>query len=104
MFLGVIGTASTGSSIASAASFVAYALGMGTILTGLAVAAALSRSGLARSIRGAMPHVRRVSGAIVALAGLYVTYYWGSFVLATPTGREPLVAGGGPSRPPSGRG
>lgn len=80
VFLVVVGTAITGETLTGSLMFVAYALGMGTILTSLAIAAALSRSGLATSIRRLLPHVNRVSGGLLVLAGAYVVYYWAFFL------------------------
>ncbi len=54
---------------------------MGTILTALAVAAALSQQGLARALRHLVPYVNRASGALLLLAGAYVVYYWAFFLL-----------------------
>jgi hypothetical protein len=71
----------TGSVVASALSYVAYALGMGTILTALAIAAAVSRRGLALALRRVVPYVHRASGALLFLAGAYVVYYWAFFLL-----------------------
>lgn len=82
IFLAAIGTALTGSLAGSALSFLAYAAGMGTVLTALAVAAALSWSGLALLLRRLLPHMRRASGALLCLAGAYVVYYWAFFLLA----------------------
>jgi cytochrome c biogenesis protein CcdA len=76
LFLTVTGTAITGGIFASAFSFAAYALGMGTILTALAVGAALSRSGVAAVTGSLLPYVNRASGALLLLAGLYVVYFW----------------------------
>jgi cytochrome c-type biogenesis protein len=81
IFLAATGTAVTGSVTASVFSFAAYAVGMGTILTALAVAAALSQQGLALALRRFMPYVNRVSGALLLLAGGYVVYYWAFFLL-----------------------
>src|SRR5262249_43315675 len=86
VFLVVAGRAGTGSVLAAPLTFAAYALGMGTILTALAVAAALSRDRVANSIRRLLPHFTRLSGALLIAAGAYVTYYW-AFELASPNGR-----------------
>jgi len=85
IFLVVAGTAVTGSVFAAPLTFAAYALGMGTILTALAVAAALSRDRVANGIRRLLPHFTRLSGALLIAAGAYVSYYW-AFELASPTG------------------
>lgn len=81
IFLAATGSAVTGSLAGSAFSFLAYAAGMGTVLTALAVAAALSQQGLARALRQVVPYVNRASGALLLLAGAYVVYYWAFFLL-----------------------
>ena len=81
IFLAATGTAVTGSVAESVFSFLAYAAGMGTILTALAVAAALSQKGLALALRRVVPYVNRASGALLLLAGAYVVYYWAFFLL-----------------------
>lgn len=85
IFLVVAGTALSGSVLAAPLTFAAYALGMGTILTALAVAAALSRNGVANGLRRLLPHFTRLSGALLVAAGAYVVYYW-TIELASPTG------------------
>lgn len=52
--------------------FLAYALGMGLVVTVLAVAVAFSSEA---GLRRVLPHVTRVGGALVLVAGLYVGYY-----------------------------
>jgi cytochrome c biogenesis protein CcdA len=61
--------------LSGTASFVAYGLGMGAIVTGLTVAVALARGSVVRALRRMGRYVTRVSGALVLVAGLYVTYY-----------------------------
>jgi cytochrome c biogenesis protein CcdA len=82
IFLAVTGTAITGGLLGSTFSFVAYALGMGTILTALAVAAALTRGSLAAVIGRLLPYAERASGGLLFLAGVYVAYFWGYTLLA----------------------
>ncbi len=95
LFLTVTGTAITGGIIASAFSFAAYALGMGTVLTALAIGAALSRSGLAAVMGNLLPYVNRASGALLLLAGLYVVYFWTYAVipLELPAQESTIVMG-----------
>lgn len=83
ILLSVTSTALSGGIVNSAVNFTAFALGMGTVFTALAVAAALSRDGLARRFKQTLPFINRASGALVTVAGLYVAYYWG-FVLFEP--------------------
>jgi cytochrome c-type biogenesis protein len=97
IFLAATGSAVTGSLAGSALSFLAYAAGMGTILTALAVAATLSQQGLARSLRRLVPYVNRTSGALLLLAGAYVVYYWAFFLWpgsdTRTSGRSPIDRG-----------
>jgi cytochrome c-type biogenesis protein len=98
IFLAATGTAVTGSVAGSVLGFAAYATGMGTILTALAVAAALSRGGIALALRRVLPQVNRLSGALLLLAGVYVVYYWGFFLLPgsdTRTSGRSLIDRGG---------
>ncbi|MHB8659514.1 MAG: SCO family protein [Solirubrobacteraceae bacterium] len=97
LFLATLGTASTGSLLTSALSFVAYALGMGTVLTLVALAAALSRGGLARALRRLLPYIGRASGALLLVAGLYVSDYWAVDLWRPGSGSAataPVTAGG----------
>jgi len=73
------------STAAGMAVFVAYALGMGVVVGVLAVAVALAQDGLVRRLRGVMPYVSRLSGALLVLAGAYVTYY-GAYELRLASG------------------
>ena len=95
VFLAVTGTALTGDLLVSAFSFTAYALGMGTILMSLAVTAALARRGLASVIGRFGAYVNRASGAVLFLAGAYVTYYWGFSLFSSGLpGEAGLIADG----------
>ena len=42
----------------------------------LSVTAAFARHGLTRLLRRALPWLSRVSGAMLVLAGTYLSYYW----------------------------
>jgi cytochrome c-type biogenesis protein len=73
--------------------FIAYALGMGAVVTALTVGVALARAGLAARLRAALPHVSRVSGGLLVVAGAYVAWY-GWFEVRTlggGDGRDPVV-------------
>jgi cytochrome c-type biogenesis protein len=61
--------------VAGSAVFLAYALGMGIVIGALTVALSLAKSTVVHRFRRALPRINRASGAIVALAGLYVAYY-----------------------------
>jgi cytochrome c biogenesis protein CcdA len=55
-------------------TFVAYALGMGALITLLTLAVALARQGLVQALRRALPYMGRISGALLIPAGLLVAY------------------------------
>jgi len=73
--------------------FVAYALGMGIVVTALTVAVALAKAGLVGRLRQAMPYVSKGSGYLLVLAGAYVAWY-GWFEIRTLNGgdgSDPIV-------------
>lgn len=76
VFLAAVATTFSDASLVSGlAVFVAYGLGMGTVLTGLAVAIGLARRPIRSALRRAAPVVARLGGALLAVAGVYVTWY-----------------------------
>jgi cytochrome c biogenesis protein CcdA len=93
-FLAVTSSTFGSSSVASGIGvFVAYALGMGAVVTALTVGVALARAGLAGRLRAALPHVSRFSGALLVVAGAYVAWY-GWFEVRTLSGgdgSDPIV-------------
>ncbi|MCL6597042.1 MAG: hypothetical protein K6V73_12685 [Firmicutes bacterium] len=58
------------------AIILAFAVGESLVLTLVAVGTALWRLAMERAIRVVLPYVGRVSGIIVAGAGLWILYYW----------------------------
>lgn len=57
------------------AVFVSYALGMGAVLTAMAVAMTVAGRSWAGAARRAAPVVARLGGVLLAVAGAYVTWY-----------------------------
>jgi cytochrome c biogenesis protein CcdA len=74
LFLSVV--ANRAGPAASALTVVAYGLGMSAVLVVLTVSLALAQESLVRRVRGLLPHVQRVSGALLVAVGLYLVYYW----------------------------
>ncbi|MBD8868773.1 cytochrome c biogenesis CcdA family protein [Nocardioides donggukensis] len=75
--------------------FVAYAVGMGSVVGAVAVAVALAKQSVIGRMRGAGRWVPRVSGALLLAAGAYVAYYgwWELRVLAgRATGSDPVIS------------
>jgi len=77
VFLVVVGTTLTATGIVQAAAqFVAFALGMGTLLTAVIVGAAFVRSAVTRSLRAALPYLHRLAASMLLGAGIFLTHYW----------------------------
>jgi cytochrome c biogenesis protein CcdA len=94
VFLAVIGaslaTAGPGGALLV---LVAYGVGMAIMLILFSTGAALVRDGLIRSVRRIMPYMGRITGAMLTVAGVYLTYYWGrvKFGSAATLGDDPIV-------------
>jgi cytochrome c biogenesis protein CcdA len=88
-FLAVTGMAfKSGSRLDGALVHVAYAAGFTLVVGALAVAAALTSSAVADRIRRIIPYLNRISGALLAVVGLYVSYY-GLYEVRLLTGGDP---------------
>lgn len=93
-FLAVAGASlSGGGLLGGMAAFAAYALGMGLVVAALSLAVALARAAAVAKLRRVLPYVNRASGALLVLAGLYVTYYgWYELrVLSGGPADDPIV-------------
>jgi cytochrome c-type biogenesis protein len=69
------GTFNASNPLAGLAGYFAYALGMGLLVGVLAVAVALTQEAVVGWLRRALPHVSRISGALLVAAGGYIAYY-----------------------------
>ncbi|MDX8050738.1 cytochrome c biogenesis protein CcdA [Lentzea sp. BCCO 10_0798] len=75
-FLAVAGsTLRSGEVLDGVTAFLAYAAGMGLVVTVLAVATALASDVVTRRARSLLPHVSRLGGVLLVLVGAYVAYY-----------------------------
>jgi cytochrome c-type biogenesis protein len=89
VFLAVTGAASaTPTFLAGVLTYVVYGLGMSMLLVVLTIAMVLARDGVVRRVRALLPHVGRISGAILVVSGSYITAYWVTNL------RDPLAARG----------
>ena len=94
VFLAVVGaslaTQGTGSALIVLA---AYGVGMAIMLILFSTGAALVRDGLVRGVRKMMPYMHWITGAMLTLAGVYLTYYWArvKFGSAATLGDDPIV-------------
>ncbi|MDE0805368.1 MAG: cytochrome c biogenesis CcdA family protein [Acidimicrobiales bacterium] len=74
-FLAVTGAALAGSTTQGVLTYVAYALGMGTIILAISVAAALARTTMTTSLRQFSRYAPRIGGALMIIAGGYAIWY-----------------------------
>jgi len=90
---GVSATFTTQSFADGVANFVAYAVGMGAVITFLTVSLAMAKSNVAHEMRRFLPHINRISGLILVFAGFYLVNYgiWELQVINDPTTRNLLV-------------
>lgn len=56
--------------------FISYSLGMGAVLTLLALSFALFKGGLTIYLSRALPYMGRVAGALLLVSGSYQVHYW----------------------------
>lgn len=92
-FLAVTGVALTQSTTQGIATYVAYALGMGTIILAISVAAALAHTTLTRTMRDLTRVVTRLGGALMIAAGGYAIWYgrWELGVYAGNLEGDPVI-------------
>ncbi len=92
-FLAVTGVALTQSTTRGIATYVAYALGMGTIILAISVAAALAHTTLTRTMRDLTRVVTRLGGALMIAAGGYAIWYgrWELGVYAGNLEGDPVI-------------
>ncbi len=77
LFLVIVDRGVRAGGVASGArQFIAYALGMGLVVTALTLAAAFFKGALAGYLRRAMPFIQKASALIVIAAGVYIIVYW----------------------------
>lgn len=76
IFVGIVSTTLDRDSFAlGVATFVAFGAGMAATLSLLTLAVALARTGLVHRFRRLLPHINKISGGFLILAGTFVAYY-----------------------------
>lgn len=91
IFLAVVGLSTRSPNVISGWSvFVAYAVGMGVVLTAVAVALATSREVLVTRMRSLLPYVERIGGSLLVASGLFIMYYWG-ILLSVGPGQDSIL-------------
>lgn len=77
VFLTVVATQFTSRSfIGGVTIFLAYALGMGTVLLGVTVVLALGKRRLVDRLRASGRGLNRISGVVLLLAGGWIVWFW----------------------------
>ena len=77
IFLVVVGSAIKSQGFSNGLfQFFSYALGMGAVLTALALSLAVFKGGLATYLGRILPYMGRIAGALLLLSGSYQMYYW----------------------------
>ena len=74
IFLVAVGAALTAGPVGSLALFVAYSVGMGLVLTAVALGAALFQGAVSTTLRRALPYVQQVSALLLVVAGGYLLW------------------------------
>lgn len=92
-FLAVTGVALTQSTTLGIATYVAYALGMGTIILAISVFAALAHTTLIQAMRNLTRVMTRLGGALMIAAGGYAVWYgrWELGVYAGDLEGDPVI-------------
>jgi len=88
----------TGSALDGVGVYFAYAAGLALVVGVLAVAVAVASSALIDRMRRVLPYVNRISGAVMVIVGLYVTWYgWFEIRLFSATGSagDPVITAAG---------
>jgi len=76
IFLVVVGSSLASSFLGGLLQFLNYALGMGVMVSLVAVAMALAREAAFRHLRRLLPHMERLAAVFLVLAGTYLIAYW----------------------------
>ncbi|MDP7240544.1 MAG: cytochrome c biogenesis protein CcdA [Dehalococcoidia bacterium] len=72
----VVSAIAVGGVLGGLSQFLSYAMGMGLVLVILTMGIALFKGAAVGPLRAMVPHVQRVSAALILLMGSYLVYYW----------------------------
>jgi len=77
IFLVVVGSAIKSKGFSNGIfQFISYSLGMGSVLTILALSFALFKGGLTTYVHRLLPYMGRAAGALLLISGSYQVHYW----------------------------
>lgn len=80
---GVAGAFTRVGTATGAAAFLAFAIGMGTVLTASSVTVALAGPGALGRVRALGRRLERSAGVLLCLVGAYLVYYWATDLAGT---------------------
>lgn len=81
IFLSLVAGTFTQTSFAGGmAAFLAYGLGMSTVLIFITVGMAFGRDVLVRRLRSIAPYMTRISGVVLIGAGAFIVWYWATIL------------------------
>jgi cytochrome c biogenesis protein CcdA len=81
VFLTVVATQfTTRSFVGGMTIFIAYALGMATVLLGLTIVLAFGKQQLVNRLRASARFINKVSGVVLILAGAWIVWFWGTAI------------------------
>jgi cytochrome c biogenesis protein CcdA len=90
--LGVVGSFGQRGVLLGVLTGLAYAMGMGLVVTAVSLAGAGARQIRCRRIRSLQPVLSRVAGLVVAVVGAYLVVYWVSALAGTTGAPAPVRA------------
>ena len=94
LFIAAVATSFSSDGVADGtAHFVAYAIGMGAVMTFLTLALALARTSVVSAMRKMFRWINPISGVVLVASGVYVANYgwWELQILEDPTATNVLV-------------
>jgi cytochrome c-type biogenesis protein len=72
----VVGSIASANFISGFLTYIAYGLGMSSLLMALTLAVAFAKQGLVTRLRSMLQYVERVSALLLIVAGTYITWFW----------------------------
>lgn len=76
----VAGTFTQTTFFGGVAAFLAYGAGMATVLLAITVGIAFGKDSILKRIRKMAPHLSKVSGAVLVMAGAFIVWYWATIL------------------------
>jgi len=77
--------------VAGVTTFLIYGLGMSTLLLLVTLSLAFGKQTLVQRLRRGSQHVNRIAGAILALAGVYIVFFWATTIAGDGTSQPAAV-------------